>query len=162
MSFMQQMAEFDVRRGKTPINPAVIEGFGQGQPPPPPLPPQELGPEPASARDIFGDPVEPAPPGPPASPLVALGHAAGLGAQMAAPVAQARPEVVWVRDLEAGYRGRAVTLTSAEQTVISKVVLKAIKRSLDEQYREISGGSLPRKPRAKKAPVSAKKPRGGS
>ena len=152
MSLIQQLADFDMRRGKPPIDPTRIEGFGPDAPPAPQANPREASIP--SARELHGEPLElpeeNVTPIEAQSPLVEAGlrgiergpEARGFG-RMRATIEEAD---LWVSNESAAYKGRAVTLNAKEQAQVSKVILKAIRRSLDEQYEEVAG-RLPRRRR---------------
>jgi hypothetical protein len=151
MSYIDSMKEFDLRRGKEPIDPTRIAN-PDGLPPPPPLPP--AGPPPAipSALEAYGEPVEfpqefdggmrltddP----PPVSPLIEL--AAGRPQTLREAGSPITPPdmteaELWIWDQQASYRGRSVTISAAGRKKIVQVVLKELRRSLDDQYAEIAG-----------------------
>jgi len=148
MSLIQQLAAFDARRGKTPIDPTRIEGFGEGQPPAPSAPEPRERPI-LSARELHGEPIELPDDAveavESASPLVEVGLR-GIE-RFPKPVHVTTEEVdLWVSNSNAAYRGRKVSLLEKEQSQIAQLILKAIRRSLDEQYLEVAG-RLPRQRR---------------
>lgn len=171
MTIIDQLAQFDLRRGKEPINPTVIQG-SEG------LPPVDMagipgGQELRPASESYGTPADfdDPPPATPQSPLVGLGlgHGPqavpgpaasqdGFRAGVDAILEKLGPKGVdlWVRDGEASFRGRMVDLAEEDKKAIAKVLLKALKRSLDLQYQEVAGVS----PRMR-APKKVRKSRSG-
>lgn len=131
-SFVDQLAEVSRRQGKAFIDPTRIQGFGEeGDPPSPPLPPDPRPVELKSAAELFGGPaVEPA-----VEP---------------APTIQASSDELVILEKAASYKQHGVMLTDQERAAIVTVVLKALRRDLDDKFREISG-AVPRRKRTVKA-----------
>jgi hypothetical protein len=145
--FLHQLNAIRERQGKEPIDGTRMEGFGDGQPPPPPfydrLSDAEPRPDFPDDEEIYDTPEVP--------PLVKI--------------AMDRPRLNPALDAElvvtenaATYRQRPVLLTEPEKAAIVTVVLKALRRSLDEQYQEIAGRPM-RRSREKKEPAKAKRKR---
>jgi hypothetical protein len=145
--FLHQLNAIRERQGKEPIDGTRMEGFGDGQPPPPVffdrLSDAEPRPDFPDDEEIYDTPEVP--------PLVKI--------------AMDRPRLNPALDAElvvtenaATYRQRPVLLTEPEKAAIVTVVLKALRRSLDEQYQEIAGRPM-RRSREKKEPAKAKRKR---
>jgi len=143
---LNQLAAIRERQGRDPIDPSRIEGVQSAIPDDPVR--QRLAEAPV--REDFPDDEEWELPGEEPSPLI----------RVAMPPPKATVELerseLWVSGTEAGFRGRPVTLNEKEKASIVTVVLKALRRSLDEQYQEIAGTRMRRtktevKPKRKKA-----------
>ncbi len=164
--FLNQMAEFNKRIGKTMPDPTRIEGFGEGMPPPPPL---VTEPNIPSAREMYGEPVDTQ-----MSPLERVGSGMPLEPpQMpqnrvtvppAAPEAGRSqvqlPELVVLGTL-AALSGHEVTLTIQEEATVKEVVIRAIERKMREQ-RDSLRNILPKRGRPVKAEDKPKKAKKGA
>lgn len=148
---LNQMNAIRQKQGLPPIDGTRIIDDPHAAAPyvePPPLqepwptdPPPELFQE---REDLPGDPIdpnpEPTPLGEGLSPVGAMDLAELL----------AQKELV-VMDRSAMFRQRSVQLNDPEWTAVVQVVLKAVRRSLDEQYAEVAGV----KPRVRKKGAAA-------
>jgi hypothetical protein len=148
-NFIDQLAEVSRRQGKPFIDPRRIEGFGEGSPPPPPLEDVKI---PTAAEMFGGEPVDLPAETPAQSPLIAA--AGGFKLVPEAIQQPARPDLL-VMGNQAAYRDRGVELTEREQAVVASVVLKAIKRSLSEQFAALER-SIPKRPYHRKAVAEQK------
>jgi hypothetical protein len=159
VTFLDQMREFDEKRGKDPINPLVIAGG------PPPgstdarVQPQEVY-DPPSAKEIYGPPIEHEV----QSPLVALGkgelpisrptpeQAQELmaGTPIMNQLPPDLPELI-VLGTNATLSGHAVILSVVEEAAVKRVVIGAVERKM-KQERDALLNLLPRRGRKPKVP----------
>jgi hypothetical protein len=166
--FLQEIAKVREMQGREPINSHVIEGFGPGFPPAPNLAPTSA-PAIPSAADSYGPPIEreeaaglggfeewsdEAQQGPPESPLIKLGARTGglLPGVPVIPALNIPPaplgEDLWIDKTTANYKMHQIQLTEAEVRTITLVVVKAVKRGMDEEYMRLTGGTRPRRARS--------------
>ena len=165
-----QLNEIRGRQGKDPIDGTKIEG---GPFAPPPFDP--VAARLAEARSYPEEHLETPEPQTfdDESPLVAIAKPEFLGKFQ--PDTFSSPDVaghgvapivdfeLLVMEHSATYRGRPVTLLDSERSLIVGIVLKALRRSLDEQYAEIAGTRMrTRKVREPEAPKRKRTPRESS
>jgi len=141
-NMIEQMAAFNQRIGKPFVDPTRISGFGEeGDAPAPPLPPDLKPLHIPTAKELFGgDPVEA--PEPPVAPT---------------PSVLASTEELVVLESAASYKQHGVIMTSEERAAIVTVVLKALRRDLDDKFREIAG-TVPRRKRTVAEPKKRGRP----
>jgi hypothetical protein len=149
MSELDSLDYVRKQRGQPPINPHMIEGFGDGAPPPPPTFFQE---DEEYLRETATQTAAP--------PL-----ASALAFNPAMVVRQAAPEkdpVLVIADHAAIYKGHEATLSEAEQAAIASIVLRSIARRIKTQQEELLK-SLPKRVRVRRTAseeVAATKRRG--
>lgn len=130
-----QLAQIRERQGKEPMpNPGVIQGFGEGTPPPHPLDYQER------QNDEFGlDDDNESPLVPPQEYYVKK-IAPAKESDMPIPAGPMPNFKLLVMDSAAQYAGHSVVLTQQEQDSISALVIKALRRELDEHLNALPKG----------------------
>lgn len=171
MNLLADLHNFDIRKGKTPIDPMRIEGFGPGEAPPPS---EGLGPpQIRSAAEMYGPPQdEPiGVPEPAESPLVALAlqaqqrHAQRVQQALETPIFSP-PDVagivpvqghgtlpdLYVAEKVGRYRGWEVELNEAERNAIIAVIHGAFRRRMETQFEQVTGRPM-RRPRTRAAVV---------
>lgn len=160
-NFIDQLAEVSRRQGKPFVDPRIIQGFESGQPPPPPISDEDV--KIPTAAEMFGGPpveAEPVEGTLEASPLVA----AGLGGLASPSVMEPAVPPGMKTDLlvmgrVAAYKERGVELSEAEEAAVARVVIRALKRLMKDQYREVEK-LLPRRTRKRKVEAVEPKKRG--
>lgn len=147
-----RLAEIRQMQGRDPLpDPTRIQGYAE---PPTDPPPFEVNEEPwpplEEPEDQPGPPIGTGPEPEPSEPPLSQDAAMDLAELLT------KKELV-VMDRSAMFRQRSVQLSETEWSAVVQVVLKSIRRSLDEQYAEVAGVK-PRlsKPRRQRGPDAGK------
>jgi len=154
-NLLSRLEEIREAAGHEPMpDPTRISGFGPGTEPEPPLPEDPFEDDddegftelPPAAS---GGPEWREPPASRPSPLIPAPQT-----PRAAPAPELAEIDLLVANDQAAYKGRKVSLKPREQADLIKIILKAIRRSLDEQYQEVAGT----RPRRARNPVNSGDP----
>lgn len=154
-NLIDQLAEIRRRQGRDPLpDPTKIAGFDTNDPPPPS--PLDARIAEAVPREEFPD-YEPEAETP--APVYSKPQAASPLIPPALNVPQSLDQVeLMVANENAMYRGRSCVMTPSEKAAVVSVVLKAIKRSIRDQLRELSAMRPRQRKRATVSNTRKKKP----
>lgn len=162
MSLIDNLAAIREMQGKAPLpSPHHIQGFEPGAPPVPAYIPQDRG-VPANDPDPDEFGINDERPAAAPSPLIPRNPIKTVAQNLIPlpPVEDLPSLTVW--GTLASWKGRAVTLSEADEKAVRSVVLKAIQRELEADLSD-AGAKRTRRSRAKAAPLSAEpaKPKRG-
>lgn len=133
---LEKFKNFDRNRGRTPINPGVIEGFEDGDWGPDLDDDEPVTPFPSQRANPLPEPEPETYPIPQPQPVVRADIDFGKFALV-------------ITDRNAILEDNVAQLTESEVAAIKAIVLRNLKRKLDEQYKTLTA-SMPKRPRVRR------------